>query len=86
MKYLLLLLLTTNIYAEDCLDREDDRWAHEYYSNRYEANQERRRHNNDYCNDLFEMRKRMIEMEERILQERYRNQLLEMQIEKLKSN
>ena len=78
MKYLFaLLLLSTNIYAEDCLDREDDRWAHEYYSNRYEANRERRRHSNDYCNDMFEMRNKikLLEMELEIEKTRRVNEL-----------
>lgn len=81
MKYLFaLLLLSTNIYAEDCLDREDDRWAHEYYSNRYEANRERRRHSNDYCNDMFEMRNKikLLEMELEIEKARRVNEQLEM--------
>ena len=82
MKYIfvLLTLLSTNIYAEDCLDREDDRWAHEYYSNRYEANRERRRHSNDYCNDMFEMRNKikLLEMELEIEKSRRLNEQLEM--------
>ena len=48
--------LTLVANAEDCLDRKDDRYAHEYYSDSYESNKERRRHSNDLCNDAFEQR------------------------------
>jgi hypothetical protein len=47
------VVVTTPTKAEDCLDRQDDRYAHEYYTNSYEANKERRRHSNDICNNAY---------------------------------
>ncbi len=80
MKYifLLLTLMSFNSYAEDCLDREDDRWAHEYYSSRYEAHKERRRHNNDECNQLFEMRNRVRQLDAELFEERLARRRLEL--------
>lgn len=84
MKYLLILmcLVTSTVNAEDCLDRADDRYAHEYYSNRYEANSERRRHSNDRCNDLFEMRSRIRLLEDELDEERRAIRLLKQQADR----
>jgi hypothetical protein len=72
MNYIIIasLLLINAAHAEDCLDRADDRYAHEYYSNRRDANAERRRHSNDECNELFEMRQRLHQLEDEIDSER----------------
>lgn len=73
MKYFAFIIgavISVAANAEDCLDRADDRYAHEYYSNRYEANSERRRHSNDECNDLFEMRNRIRLLEDELDEER----------------
>lgn len=85
MKYLIFLVgvvISVSVNAEDCLDRADDRYAHEYYSNRYEAALERRRYNNDECNELFEMRKRVRILEDELDAERRSLQQLRIQIER----
>jgi hypothetical protein len=85
MKYLLILtsiMISFAANAEDCLDRADDRYAHEYYSNRYEANRERRRHSNDVCNDLFEMRKRLRQLEDELDEQHRAVRILKQQIDK----
>lgn len=49
--------------AEDCLDRADDRYAHEYYSDSYDTHKERRRHNNDACNAPYKEKNEISEQE-----------------------
>ena len=70
IRIIFLSIFFINVANADCLDREDDRYAHEYYSNRYEANAERRRHSNDECNELFELRQRLKATEARLNEQR----------------
>jgi hypothetical protein len=62
--------------GEDCLDRADDRYAHEYYSDSYDSHKERRRHNNDTCNAPYTEKRETSEreLERARLEERQREE------------
>ena len=56
-------LVSSTVNGEDCLDKTDDRYAHEYYSDSYDSYKERRRHNNDTCNAQYKEKNEISERE-----------------------
>ncbi len=68
------LFISSVIHGEDCLDRADDRYGHEYYSDSYDSHKERRRHNNDTCNSPYTEKHEIseTELEKARLEERQR--------------